>query len=91
MKHQITSILYSFTFAFMILAAFPVLAQQGNGTLLVRGQVIDSSDKLPIPGATIVEQDAENRTVTGTISDIDGNFAIKVKNQKNKLFISTIG
>lgn len=91
MKHQITSILYSFTFAFMILTAFPVLAQQGNGTFLVRGQVIDSSDKLAIPGATIVEQDAENRTVTGTISDIDGNFAIRVKNPNNKLFISTIG
>ena len=58
---------------------------------LVRGQVVDSGDNLPIPGATVVEQDAENRTVNGVITDFDGNFAIRVKNPNNKLFVSTIG
>ncbi|MBF4470719.1 SusC/RagA family TonB-linked outer membrane protein [Flavobacterium sp. HJJ] len=91
MRQQITNIFYSLTFAYIILAALPALAQQGNKTFLVRGQVIDASDKLSIPGATIAEQDAENRTVSGAISDIDGNFAIKVKDPNNKLFISTIG
>lgn len=91
MKHNITNIFYSFTFVLVILAALPALAQTGNNPLIVRGQVIDAGDKLSIPGATIAEQDAENRTVSGAISDIDGNFAIKVKNPNNKLFISTIG
>jgi len=91
MRQQITSILYRLTFAIIVLAAFPVFSQQGNKTSIVRGQVLDSSDKLPIPGATVVEQDAENRTVTGVVSDIDGNFAIHVKDPNNKLYISTIG
>jgi len=91
MKHKITNIFYSFTFALVILAALPVLAQTGNKTFLVRGQVIDSGDKLSIPGATIAEQDADNRTISGAVSDIDGNFAIRVKDPNNKLFISTIG
>ncbi|WP_281225988.1 SusC/RagA family TonB-linked outer membrane protein [Flavobacterium aquiphilum] len=92
MRQQITSIIYRLTFAIIILAAFPVFSQQGNKTSLVlRGQILDSSDKLPIPGATIAEQDAENRTVNGTVSDIDGNFALKIKNPNNKLYISMIG
>jgi TonB-linked SusC/RagA family outer membrane protein len=91
MRQQITNIFYSLTFACIILAALPALAQQGNKTFLVRGQVIDASDKLSVPGATIAEQDSENRTISGAITDIDGNFAIRVKDPNNKLFISTIG
>ncbi|MGQ7945621.1 SusC/RagA family TonB-linked outer membrane protein [Flavobacterium sp. WC2509] len=90
MRQQITNIFYSFTIAFVFLAALPALAQ-GKKTFLVRGQVVDSSDKLGIPGATIAEQDADNRTISGAISDIDGNFAIRVNDPNNKLFISTIG
>jgi hypothetical protein len=82
MKQQITKIIYYFSFAMIVLAALPTLAQ--NKGLLVRGQVVDAGDNLSIPGATIVEQDAENRTVTGVITDIDGNFAIRVKNPQNK-------
>ncbi len=89
MRQKITKILYCFSFAMIVLAALPTLAQ--DKAVLVRGQVIDASDNLSIPGATIVEQDAENRTVTGVVSDIDGNFAIRVKNPNNKLYVSTIG
>jgi TonB-linked SusC/RagA family outer membrane protein len=89
MRQLIKNIFYSFTIAFVLLATLPALAQ--SKALLVRGQVVDSDDNLSIPGATIVEQDGEGRTVTGVITDIDGNFAIRVKNPNNKLFISTIG
>jgi len=91
MRQQLTNIYYSFTFALIILAALPALAQQPSTALLVRGQVIDAGDNQTIPGATIVEQDAENRTVGGVVTDFDGNFAIRVKNPNNKLSVSTIG
>jgi TonB-linked SusC/RagA family outer membrane protein len=91
MRQQITNILSSFTFALFILAALPALAQQPSTALLVRGQVIDASDNQTIPMVTIAEQDTDNRTVGGTVTDIDGNFAIRVKNPNNKLLISTIG
>ncbi|TDD95736.1 SusC/RagA family TonB-linked outer membrane protein [Flavobacterium cellulosilyticum] len=90
MRNKITKLLYTFSFALIIMAALPSLAQESK-TTLVRGQVIDAKDKQPIPGSTVIEQDAENRTITGVITDIDGNFAIHIKNPKNKLFISTIG
>ncbi|MBP6460147.1 MAG: SusC/RagA family TonB-linked outer membrane protein [Crocinitomicaceae bacterium] len=89
MRQQITKILYCFSFAIIVMATLPTMAQTKG--LLVRGQVVDAGDNLSIPGATIVEQDAENRTVTGVITDIDGNFAIRVKNPNNKLNVSTIG
>lgn len=90
MRQQIKKIIYSFAFALIILAAFPMLAQQSN-TTLVRGQVFDSSDNQTIPMVTIAEQDSENRTVGGVVTDVDGNFAIRVKNPNNKLVISNIG
>ncbi|MFV5690453.1 SusC/RagA family TonB-linked outer membrane protein [Flavobacterium sp. LT1R49] len=90
MKQKITNIFYSFTIALVLLTAIPALAQQPTTAILVRGQVLDAGDNLSIPGATVVEQDGENRTVGGVITDSDGNFALRV-NPKNKLFISTIG
>lgn len=89
MKQLFKNIFYSFTTAFVLLATLPAFAQ--NKTTLVRGTVVDSNDNLPIPGATIVEQDNENRTVTGATADFDGGFAIRMKNPNNKLYISTIG
>lgn len=91
MRQQIIKILQSFTFILLILTSLPVLAQQSSATLLVRGQVIDAGDNQTIPMVTIAEQDAENRTVGGVVTDIDGNFAIRVKNPNNKLLVSTIG
>ncbi|WP_281336668.1 SusC/RagA family TonB-linked outer membrane protein [Flavobacterium eburneipallidum] len=90
MKQKINNLLYCFSFALIFLAALPSFAQAAKGTI-VRGQVVDSGDNLPIPAATVVEQDAENRTVGGVMSDADGNFAIQIKNPNNKLLISTIG
>jgi TonB-dependent SusC/RagA subfamily outer membrane receptor len=91
MRQKITNILYCLSFALIVLAALPSSAQGAKATTIVRGQVIDAGDKLPIPGSTVVEQDAENRTVNGVLTDVDGNFAIRIKNPNNKLFVSTIG
>jgi hypothetical protein len=90
MRLKLTNILYCFSFALILLAAIPSLAQATKPTV-VRGQIIEAGSKLPIPGATVVEQDAENRTVNGVITDIDGNFALRIKNPNHKLFISSIG
>ncbi|MEO8253367.1 MAG: SusC/RagA family TonB-linked outer membrane protein [Flavobacterium sp.] len=91
MRRQLRNIYYRFTFALILLTALPVLAQQSPTAILVRGQVIDAGDRQTIPGATVVEQDLENRTVGSVITDFDGNFAIRVKNSNNKLSVSTIG
>lgn len=88
MKHNITRILYCFSFLIIVFSSLQISAQDAN---IVRGQVIDATNKEPLLGATVVEQDAEKRTVTGVITDFDGNFAIRMKNTNNKLVISTLG
>lgn len=90
MRSKITNIFYCLSFALILLATLPTWAQDTKSTV-VRGQVVDAADNLPIPGATVIEQDAENRTITGAMTDVDGNFAIHFKNPNNKLLISNIG
>ncbi len=60
-------------------------------SLTVRGKVIDKVDRQPIPGASVVEIDKDRRTVTAVVTDIEGNFAIKVSNPNNQISISFIG
>ncbi|MCX2679818.1 SusC/RagA family TonB-linked outer membrane protein [Galbibacter sp. EGI 63066] len=88
MKHINTKLLCLFT-VLTILTSFNISAQTSGG--VVRGLVIDAGTNEPIPGATVIEQDAENRTVTGVTTDFDGNYAIRIKNPNNRLVISFIG
>lgn len=58
---------------------------------VVRGRVTDSQGNEPIVGATVAELSSDNRTVTATTTDMDGNYAITVKSSANRLNISFIG
>tara|TARA_R110000751_G_scaffold94540_4_gene184496 strand:- start:13121 stop:16405 length:3285 start_codon:yes stop_codon:yes gene_type:complete len=89
MRQKTTYFFYCFTLLLLIFSSAALNAQ--NSDLVVRGTIIDISNGQPIPGATIAEQDTDNRTVTGVISDFDGNFALRVKSPSNKLVISTLG
>lgn len=58
---------------------------------VIRGRVTDKKDKQSIIGASVVELDNNNRTVTGVSTDIDGNFAIKLSKTTNQIAVSFIG
>ena len=55
-------------------------------TITVKGNVKDTSGE-PVIGASVVEK---GNTTNGTITDLDGNFSIKVDGKKT-LVISYIG
>jgi TonB-linked SusC/RagA family outer membrane protein len=57
----------------------------------IRGKVIDQKDKSAVIGATVVESDKDNRVVSGTITDVDGNFVYQMKNPANIMKVSVIG
>ncbi len=61
-----------------------------NGTL-IKGSVKGASDNLGLPGATIVEIDKNNRVVKGSVTDANGNFAIRIENTDDKLQVGFIG
>lgn len=69
----------------------PVYLQaQTAEKVTVRGKVTDAKDKQTVPGASVVELDKDKRVVTGTVTDIDGNFALRVSNVHNQIQISFI-
>ena len=55
----------------------------------VSGTVTD--DDGPIMMGNVVERDANNRIVSATQTDFNGNFSLQVKNTKNKLVFSYVG
>ena len=62
------------------------LSEGAEDAIVVRARLIFDDDKEPIPGAIVILQG----TTKGTISDIDGYFAVKVPRETN-LKISYIG
>ena len=58
---------------------------------IIKGRIISATDGSPLPGATIVETDENNRIVSATVTDLNGNYVLKIQNPKNKLVISCLG
>lgn len=68
-----------------------VKAQDAQATVTVRGTITDKKDKETLIGVTVVEIDKDQRTVSGVATDINGNYALKMKNPKDRISISFIG
>lgn len=85
-----TKLMYCSLFFVVLCAAGQLSAQTGQGNL-VRGQVLENATGEPVIGATVIEKDRENRTIMGVATDLDGNFAIRVRNRDHRLEISSIG
>lgn len=66
-----------------------MLSIAGVAQDLITGTV-NTSDG-PAIGATVIEQDKSQRTITSAVTDINGNFSMQVKNVGNELKISYIG
>lgn len=66
-----------------LLLCMPIYGQQ---LAVIQGKITDNSGQ-PIPGVNIVEKGTTN----GTQTDFDGNFSLKVKNEKATLVASYVG
>ena len=70
-----------------VLCGFSLKAWAQNAR--ISGTVSDEFG--PVMMCNVVEIDAANRIVTQTLTDINGNFSMAVKNAKNKLRVSYVG
>lgn len=68
----------------LLLTTFEALAQSQK---TVTGTVLAASDKMPLPGATVLVKGTTN----GASTDFDGNFSLSVSNNVTTLVISYIG
>lgn len=59
--------------------------------LILRGRIIDKTDGMAVIGANVVEYDGENRIINGTITNVNGDFVIRLKDPSNAVKVSVIG
>jgi TonB-linked SusC/RagA family outer membrane protein len=79
-------------FIFLIGTLFAVstlFAQDDNGDM-IRGKLISDTGEELI-GANILEVDKTDRTISHALTDINGDFSMRVKNPQNRLKASYIG
>src|SRR5690606_25759923 len=67
-----------------MLAAIPLMAQTGT---TVRGTILEESSGEPLPGVSILEKGTTN----GTVTDLDGKYAITLASENATLRVSFIG
>ena len=75
----------------LIIALFSCTTLFAQQKSILRGRVIDSSDKTTIIGANVVEYDEEERVINGTITNVNGDFVLQMKDPANIVKISVIG
>ncbi len=88
MKYNLVFIVCLFIFNSFSLKG---LAQGGKDGVIIQGIVTSVADKEPLIGVSVTELDATNRVVTGAVTNIDGQYVIRVSNPKNRLAFSYLG
>ena len=73
----------------LIISFFNFLVGSAVAQKMVTGHVTDEFGD--VMGASVIEIDANNRVIGGTTTNMDGKFALKVKNVKNRLRVTYIG
>ena len=76
---------------FLLLLPKTVIGQKAGTDFLVQGKITAATDKLELIGVNVTEIDVNNRVVSGTLTDINGHYVIKIKNAQNKLAFSYLG
>jgi len=77
------SLLIASLFLLLVLGIQPVFSQISG----ITGKIIDYETKRVMPGVTIIE----NLPGNGTVSDVDGNFKLKIKGDMRELELNFIG
>lgn len=68
-----------------------IVMGQTAASVIIQGTVTARSNSETLIGVTITEVDATNRIVSGTATDANGHFVIKVKSTDNKLVFGYLG
>jgi TonB-linked SusC/RagA family outer membrane protein len=75
----------------LVLALFGFIQAYSQDKVIIRGRIFDKSDNSTIIGANIIEYDKDNRVINGTVSNINGDFVLEMKDPKNIVKVSVIG
>ncbi|MBP1664240.1 MAG: SusC/RagA family TonB-linked outer membrane protein, partial [Bacteroidetes bacterium] len=77
---------------FLTLAISSVCYGQSEaGDNIIQGTVTSVTDKEALIGASITEIDANNRVISGTTTDVNGHYVLKVRNPNGRITVAYIG
>lgn len=63
----------------MLLCCIPALVSAQHTKVVVRGVVTSAFDKMPLPGAHVLLVNKDGRVVGNAITDMDGNYSMRVE------------
>ena len=76
------------TLIYLLLCSTQLNAQ---GSFIVRGKVVLKQTGVALPGITVIEKNRDSRIVNGVMTDINGNYQIKVVDKTDSLHFRQIG
>ena len=79
---------YYIVFLILMLPLISVFSQVPS---VLKGKVIDDETGEALIGVTIIEVNELNRSLNGTVTDLNGNFTLRLSNPDTKVRISYIG
>lgn len=74
-----------------LLIPFVSLGQSSGTVLVIRGTVTSATDGQTLPGATVIEADDKKRIITAALTDMNGQYVLKIKNPENNIAFSYVG
>ena len=87
MKHCYS---YSLLFGMMIFC-INSFGQPKGGDIIIKGTVTSKTNGETLVGVSVIEMNSDNRLMSVTTTDINGQYIIKIKNPVNKLVFSYVG
>lgn len=75
----------------LIICLFSGINNAQGQSAIIKGKVIDATTNETLLAVNIVEIDKNGRNISGTVSDINGNYVLKVTDVKNEVQVSFIG
>jgi TonB-linked SusC/RagA family outer membrane protein len=69
----------------------PLAGAFGQAPIVLRGKVIDAKTGEALIGVTVIELNELNRSLNGTVTDLNGNFTLRLSTPDTKIRISYIG
>ncbi|HCE58482.1 MAG TPA: SusC/RagA family TonB-linked outer membrane protein [Prolixibacteraceae bacterium] len=75
----------------LIICLFSGINNAQGQSAIIKGKVIDATTNETLLAVNIVEIDKNGRNISGTVSDINGNYVLKVTDVKNQVQVSFIG
>ncbi len=79
--------IYSFLLILLLTELFVV----SQTPAVIKGKVVESATGETLIGVTVIEINDLNRTLNGTVTDINGNFALRLTAPETKIKISYLG